>query len=56
MLRCSEFVDRATAVEEGVAPVSMRVPFHLHLSLPDIESPASPNAQPPAPPGGVHGR
>lgn len=30
MLRCAEFVDQVTTVEEGVAPTSLRLTFHLH--------------------------
>ena len=30
MLRCSEFVEQLTTVEEGVAPTRLQLAFHLH--------------------------
>ncbi len=30
MLRCSEFVEQLTTVEERVAPTRLRLAFHLH--------------------------
>jgi hypothetical protein len=30
MLRCAEFVDQVTTVEDGAAPTSLRLAFQLH--------------------------